>query len=396
VFYGWYIVTAGFIFAMSFGFFNSYGIFFLPIQGEFALSGTATSLVYSLAFGSFTAGNIVAGLIADRSGPRITGLLGTALVAVGFTLSSTANSILELYLYYGVIAGFGWAFLTISGTPSVMRWFIKKRGTAVSYSTAGSAIGVLLFPILFQALVSLFSWRGAFLASGGLALALMLPASIVIRKYPEQMGLKPYGYEEANNNQAKPEKSIPAKMALKTPIFWILYAAYFLGAFTVTAYVVHVVPYAVGSGTAATLAAVAVSFVGLGSLMGRLGGGRLSDIIGRMNSIWISYFSVSLGITILLLGHGVGYLYLASAFVGLGYGGLITSNAAAAGDIFGRGSISAVWGMLSTAFGMGGTVGPIVVAHLLDTFGGYATPFWLIAALGLVATGLIFTQRRVM
>ena len=394
VFYGWYVAIASFIFGISFGFFNSYGVFFLPIQRGFAVSETTTSLVYSLALGSYTVGGVLAGSIADRSGPRITGFLGAALLAGGLALSSTATSLLELYLYYGVIAGLGWAFVIMSGTPSVIRWFTKKRGTALSFSTTGSATGVLLLPVFLQTLVSFFGWRDAFLASGCVALALMVPASLVVRKNPEQMGLKPFGYDGTADGQAKPEESIRARKALKMPAFWILYVSFLFGGLSVTAYLVHIVPYSVENGTATALAAAAVSFVGLGSLVGRLGGGRISDNFGRMNSLSTYYFLTSSGVMVLLLNHGLYTLYFASLLVGIGYGGFITANAAAAGDIFGGGSISFIWGLLSTAFGIGGVLGPLAVGYLHDSLGNYIPSFWMIAIFELAASALVATHRR--
>jgi hypothetical protein len=46
-------------------------------------------------------------------------------------------------------------------------WFVRRRGIAAAAASLGLAAGSMVFPQLIDFLISLFGWRGAYLALAG-------------------------------------------------------------------------------------------------------------------------------------------------------------------------------------------------------------------------------------
>ena len=87
----------------------------------------------------------VAGYFVDKFGIRKLMTFGAICIALGWVLGGTiAKSPLDLYIYYGVIAGTGAGIIYISCVANAVKWFPDRRGLAVGLTAAGFGGGAAL------------------------------------------------------------------------------------------------------------------------------------------------------------------------------------------------------------------------------------------------------------
>ena len=155
LFYGYTLVAIAVgIQIIAWGTYNSFGVFFNPLLAEFGwsratLSGAASLSQMMVGFGAVLFGNL-----NDRFGPRLLVAGGGILAGLGYFLMSTTNSVWQLYLYYGVIAGIGLSGIDIILLSTTARWFIKRRGMMSGIVKMGTGIGILVMPIWLNFLIS--------------------------------------------------------------------------------------------------------------------------------------------------------------------------------------------------------------------------------------------------
>lgn len=83
-----------------------------------------------------------------------------------------------------------------------------------------------------------------------------------------------------------------------------------------------------------------------------------------------------------------------AALVYLCYGGGFGTMPAAAADFFGPKNAGAIYGAMIVAWSVGGVVGPLAIAGIVDSTGGFSTPFYLIAGLAVASVLLPVTTGR--
>src|SRR3990172_710600 len=196
LFYGWRIVGLGAIANAVGGGIYKYGfaIFFLPITKDLNLSRAATSLVFSLSGAEGAVEGPLAGWLVDKFGPRHILFGGALLTGLGYLLLAQINSFgAFLLVYVGVISlGFngGFAHTVITAVNS---WFVRRRGFAMSVTLSAFSLGGGILAPFLSFLVQRFGWRTASVV-GGLAIwALVMPASLGLKRSPESIGLAPDG-----------------------------------------------------------------------------------------------------------------------------------------------------------------------------------------------------------
>jgi MFS family permease len=133
------------------------------IQKEFKLTYTRASFVttaFALANG---AGQLPAGFLADRVGPRILitiGIVGVAIAGVFVGLSQTFVILLVCLVLMGLLAG-GYH---PAATPLISKSIPEQqRGRALGFHLIGGNTSFFLAPIIAGAIASIWGWRGSFL-----------------------------------------------------------------------------------------------------------------------------------------------------------------------------------------------------------------------------------------
>lgn len=412
-FYGWVVVATAFCVALvAYGIQYSFGVFLKPLSADFG-SRTLVSGVASLFMFSRGTLAILTGWVTDRYGPRIIVAIGGFFLGLGLILTSQSSAAWQLYLFYGLMGGFGLsvAFAPLVATAS--RWFVSKRGLAIGIVTAGIGVGLAVMPRLATDLIATYdNWSQPYIILGILALIIIIPGAFLLRRSPEEKGLLPLGKAEAiagdeeNLNTAKKENSLTSesagfslKDAARTRAFWLLLAMIIFWATCIQMAMMHIPSHATkGLGIPGVVAANFLAVIGISSIIGRLVMGAVSDRLGGKRTLVICLALQALAMFWLLRATDIWMLYLFAAVFGFAYGGCVPLLPVIAGEIFELKSIGAIVGVHMLGVAIGGAIGPLLAGYVFDVTQSYYFAFMvsgMCTILALILLAFIRAPRKV-
>ena len=265
-FYGWVIVAVAFVtMAIGVNARTSFSLLFPAILDEFGWDRATTAGAFS--FGFFVAALLgpVTGRLMDRRGPIWVMELGTLAIAAGLALASLATQPWQLYLTQGVLVGGGSTAVGYSGQALYLpNWFLRRRALAISIAYAGAGIGSIVLLPLVQSIILAAGWRTACLTLAALALVILAPLNLLLRRRPQDLGLTPDGDSASQAIARRSVHIVDATLAatswtlaaaLRTPRFWWLVLANAMAMYAWYAVQVHQTKYLLSIGIAPTLAA---------------------------------------------------------------------------------------------------------------------------------------------
>ncbi len=380
VFYGWWIVGAGFIVNTANGalVFHSFGAYVVLLEDEFGWSRTTFALAFALQRVESGLLGPVEGWAIDRFGPRKVMSTGVVIFALGFFAFSQVNSIATFYGAFLLIAlgsALG-SFLPV--TVAVVNWFNTRRAFALAMVSMGFAAGGLVQPGVVAMLESI-GWRQTAILSGVLVLVIGLPLSMLVRHRPEDYGMRPDGVA-VTSEEAPVEPGFTARQALRTRAFWCIALGHGASLLVLGAVMVHFVAHVEELGYSLSYAATMIMVMTIAMVIGQTFiGGLLGDRVNKRLTIVIALF-----------GHSVALILLAYATNGLMITGFVVINGLAMGtrgpliqamraDYFGRQSFGTIMGFSSLVMMTGMIAGPVIAGISYDRTGSYEFGFTLLA-----------------
>jgi MFS family permease len=391
IFYGWFIVGAGFLILFaSWGAFFSYSVFIIPLSDEFVWSRASTAGVASVSLLLFGAGSIASGRLVGRYGPLAVNFAGGLLVGGGLALSAAIRSLGELYFFNGLIVGLGlsagWAPLT----ATIARWFVRGRGLAMGIMSLGISMGMILLPPFSRFLITGWGWRRSFLILGLLSGSVMIVSALFLRKDPRAENTRSFGKIPVSaavgvDETAPPgEKDFSLSQAAFTRPFWVSFAGYFLWLTGFVMVSVHLAAFGVDRSLSPISAAFGISLMGLGSIFGKISLGIVSDRIGPQKVLALGLLIQAVAIFGLVASRSAAMIYLFSGIVGFGYGGTGPQMPVLAARLFGLAHLGTIFGVLILAGQIGGAIGPLLAGKIFDLTRSYFLGFSLggVAVLG--------------
>lgn len=394
-FYGWFNALLAFTSITTYGLFYSYGVFIEPLEAELQSPRAALSLVYTLELAAYCSFATPCGWFCDKYGPRKTLWLAALFIGGGTSLCSLATSVWHLCLFFGVIAAFGHSAIWVAPTSTINRWFIKRRGLAMGIALCGLGVGLLVVPPVTAHIIHLYNWKAAFIFLGALFFILNLTVGTFIRRRPEDMGLQPLGVKQGPSilkEISGSAKDFSVSETLRSHTFWRLYMVFLFCFAAEQMVLVHIVPYGRIVGIPTAQGALGLSFLGVGTIVGRLAMGALSDRIGRVASLIMCAGIESGAIFLILAVKGPPMLYSTMFILGLVYGGTAVICAASLGDFFGLTNIGAIMGVWATSGVFAGILGPLMAGIIFDVSGSY---FWAITIAGSACIGAVIAAASI-
>ena len=388
-------------------FWQGFGAFFDPIVEHFGWSRAITSAAVSLQRTESGMVSPFVGYFIDRFGPRSVMLVGILMTGAGFILLGRINSLWQFYSAFALITlgmSLGtWMVVTIA----VANWFVALRTRALALTSAGSALGGLLVPVVIW-LIATTDWRMALILIGVGFWVVGIPAAIVMRRRPEDHGLLPDGRADEKSEESgvesptdsdgapvreRAEANLTLRQALATRTFWQMALAMGSGQLLMSA-TVHQIPAITSFGFSRETAGVVMLAVSLMSLAGRIVSGFTGDWVDKRKVIAAALALQLVGT--LIFANTSTLLHLVGFVVcwGIGFGASIPVRYALLADYFGRRSFGSVMGIMMTVSGVFGIIGPVFVGWLYDVRGNYREPYVALALAVLVAIPLILTVTR--
>ena len=231
VFYGWWVTVAFSVMVfVSAGVRHAVGPFLKPMATDLGVDRGSFSLVIALGLFLYGAFMPWIGGLTDRFGARRITAAGSVLLALSLVLTAYCQNLWQLALVYGVLAALGLACTgPVVANAVVTRWFVRRRGTAVSLLGSAAMTGMSLLVPVVAWLIVMFDWRTAYMVLGAAVLVGMLPLCVfVVRDSPEEMGMRPDGDALVPGAPA----SVITRTALRTVAFWQLGGSFFTCGFS--------------------------------------------------------------------------------------------------------------------------------------------------------------------
>lgn len=396
VFYGWWVtIGCGLVVFVGVGIgFYVLPLFLNPLQEQRGWSNAQVSGATGLYFTVSGLTSAAIGRAVDRGDPRRYMLAGVVLLGLSLAVVGHVRALWQLYLVYPVMAA---AFAMAANLPTntiLTRWWISRRGRAMSVAFSFISLGGALFAPLGRRLLDTGGLELAAPVLGAVVVAVALPVILfVLVSDPADLGLEP------DDGRPAPAASTPAGdqrrawtpgEVVRTGAFWAILVGFLLVLVSQVGFLTHQVAF-LETRFSPSIAALAVSVTALGSATARIVVGGFADRVEKRR--------LAVGLVLLqacaVLGlqatadHAVS-LALVLVF-GFTMGNIFMMQALLVGEIYGITSFATVYGMTAAAGQSASGLGPILVGALEEATGGYRTPFLLTA--GMTALGALVLSR---
>ena len=399
LFYGYIVAGAGFItWFIGWGAYAlCFGVFFKPLLTEFHWTRAETSLAYSLSLFIQASLGIVMGWLTDRLGPRFVVAFFGSFLGWAFLLISRMETLWQFIVFYGLVGGIGASVLNIPIMATISRWFVKRRGLMTGIVQAGAGIGGFLLAPLSGWLILHYGWRTASIILGAATAALMILAGLFLIRDPGDIGLSPDGLGPkipqgagSFNKARQPSSPFTGRM-FKTAPFWMLAIVFASFGYFRSTFTAHTAAHVQDLGFSLSDGAHILAVIALASIIGRIGMGRLGDIIGTRRTVIASFALSSLVILWLILSGRLWQLYVFGIVYGFGWGAIAVLRFAITAEVFGLASVGFIMGILGFCESLAATFSSYFGGFLFDRSGSYKTAFIVCTAVSVL--GLVMSWR---
>jgi OFA family oxalate/formate antiporter-like MFS transporter len=418
----WTVIAGALLVQIILGTVYAFSVFVKPLQTEFGWDRTTTQWAFSLALATFAGVMIPAGRLQDRIGPRKVASIGGVLLGISFLLGAvlvSADRPWGLYLTYGLLGGAGIGFAYVCPIAAAVKWFPDKKGLITGLAVAGFGAGALFFAgpasILLLPpgesgeamglsqvlLVGLgisegagfgIGWRAFFVLHGIVCGGAVLLGATLLRNPPP--GWQPPATKPGAKKIRTPV-DVDWHDMLNTPLACMIWLTFIFGATSGLMAIGQWTPMMNAVLDGKTFApewmrgfgrfVETVGILAIFNALGRIFWGKVSDLIDRPRAMMIMFLFQGMAFMMLASAKTNTSIFLASAWVGLNFGGCFALFPSITADCFGTKNLGVNYGWIFTAYGVAGILGPVVGGVLFDVTGQYILAFVFAGTLCFVA-----------
>jgi hypothetical protein len=390
---GWRVVLACFlILTLLFGF-GLYGhaVYLAELQrlngwpGALISGASTLSLLLSNIFAIFTNELIV------RFGAKRLVLMGIAALAGSTALLATAATPLQLYVAFFLMS-FGWVGMgTVVTATVVSRWFVRRRGLAISLAFTGASFGGVVVTPLLLFLIDRSGFQAAMLTATAIIVAVLVPVAV------GWIGSPPAPALQANASLPVGASAAPGELSrakiVRGLAFWTISIPFALALLAQVGFIVHQIALLeprIGRAGAGG----AVSLMTFMAIVGRLGLGAVVDRFDPRFVAAASLFSQAAALSIILQSDLVSIVWPACAVFGLSVGTIITLPPLIIHREFDAPNFVVVMGLSNAVSGTFGALGPGLAGFARAWSGNYDAVLMLCIASELIGAAVVLKRGR--
>jgi OFA family oxalate/formate antiporter-like MFS transporter len=394
----WVVVAGALLIQLALGAVYAFSIFTSPLSDTLGCDSKSFQIlgIFSAAIAVFAVTMIFAGRLQDKRGPRIIATIGGLVYGASYVIAAySTESILMMYLSYGVIGGIGLGLGYVCPLAAVVKWFPDKRGLVTGIAVAGFGAGAFLFTQIGKWLIESTAdgLSNAFLYLGITFLFMVVGGAQLLKDPPQ--GWAPKGYvPKTNGGRANGE--FEWREMLRTKQFVMLFSMFLLSATAGLMMIANVKNLAQYLDTTGTLLVVAqfqtiAGVIALFNGAGRISWGKVSDMLGRAKTMKLMFLLQTL---ILFAAAGfffvrpsgeivqfAGLTALASG-VGFTFGGNFALFPSTTAEYFGTKNMGINYGLVFNGYGAAGVVGGLIPGIMATAEDGFV---WVFVATGIAS-----------
>lgn len=402
---GWTVLTAGLGINLALGILYTWSIFKQEIKesilsgdGRFDWDIASLNDPFAVCCLMFTLAMLAAGRLQDKVNPRLTAIFGGILTGAGLLATSQSTYLANWVMGFGVLTGLGLGFGYASATPPAMKWFpASKTGMVAGIVVAGFGLASVYIAPLATFLIGKYGLSNAMMIFGAAFLIVVCGLATLLVNPPQ--GYTPVEPKAKSKNVTTLPSSkvktedFPPSETIKTKAFFKLWFMFCVGSgagLIIIGSVAGMAKQSMGS-----LAWVVVALMAVGNASGRIVAGIVSDKIGRTRTLCAMLTFQGVIITSLIfIGEGNALLLVAAAtLIGFNYGTNLSLFPSATKDYFGMKNFGANYGLVFSAWGIGGFIFPRVSQMIVAKTGSPEAAYIMAAFLLFLSAGMTFVTR---
>jgi MFS family permease len=384
---GWWVTFGGMAMNLALGVLYAWSMFGKQLsepveRGGYGWSRTAATVPYTVAIACFAIMMVPAGRLQDRLGPRVVASVGAVLCGVGLMVASlgTAESVAPVVIGFGLLAGTGIGLGYAAATPAAVKWFgPERKGLITGLVVGGFGLAPVYIAPLSKYLLGTYGISRAFLILGvGFLVVAGAAAQLITNPPAVSASARAAGGASADRSWRE---------MLRTPAFYSLFIQYACAATAGLMIIGHIAKIvSTQSGGLIQAGFVFVLLLAVFNALGRVIAGLASDLIGRVSAMIVVFVIQALAMFFFhQLNSTAGFLF-GAAVVGFSYGACLSLFPATAADYWGTRNLGLNYGILFTAWGVGGVLGPLLAGRIADATGTYTTAYQVAGGLLSLAT----------
>jgi oxalate/formate antiporter len=359
-------------------------LFTRPLTTQLGVSLTQLQVTFSIFIVLQTFLSPLQGYLIEKFGPKLLLAAGAIMTGLSWVLASSADSLMSVYLTYGLLGGIGTGIIYVGIVGLMVAWFPDKRGMAAGVVAAGYGMGAVLstFPVTIS--IAKLGYRPTLLHFGLIFGAVAFLAALGMRQPPKNW-MADY---IARNRKTD---GIGSGEMLKTPVFWLMFVMMAMmstsGLMVISQMASFSRDFGIADATVLGMGALplALTIDRITNGLTRPFFGWVSDRIGRERTMFIAFGLEGIAMTLWLLTRENILLFVVfSGIVFFGWGEIFSLFPATLTDTFGEKHAITNYGFLYMAQGIGSIFGGPLAARLHEASGSWLPVFAVVISLDIL------------
>lgn len=367
---GWIVTMSGLFINLALGILYAWSVLkesisqSIQIGGEGSFDWDVISLndPYAVCILSFAFSMMFAGTLQDKKGPAFTAKIGGLLVGIGFIIASLSTNYHLWIIGFGLFGGTGIGFGYSATTPAALKWFSSaKTGLIAGIVVSGFGLAPVFIAPIATVLVKSFGLQSTMLIFGISFIIIVVGLAFFLQNPPEGFVAKDKPTKKEATNKpsvAMLAKDYGARVMLRAPEFYLMWIIFFIGSGAGLMTIGNISGMAKAS--LGSSAFIAVAIMAIGNASGRLVAGIVSDKITKnLTLLIILVFQTSLMFLSALFLNDTASAFiivLLATFIGFNYGTNLSLFPAFTKGFWGMKNFGLNFGILMTAWGLGGFI----------------------------------------
>lgn len=404
----WFYPISAFLFSLGLSVGSIWTIFYPYIQEHFNLQTVANIVLAStfLGVGAMIFGPITAGLIIDKYGPKIPGIIAAISVVSGYLIIAKMltfdswDSAMPLWYAGSFFIGFGMGIYGGTWSTTLAKWFPDKTGLVTGLGGSGNMAAAIVYSPIIAFMIRSSGFNSNIFILFAVVAFIMLSIIVIFWKNPSHsvtLNLLKKKIEKLKDKAPRPTRDFTLLEASRNPYFWILYTGFICASFAHMFFIQNVSLLIIegletSMGREQTLAVVVPVFLIIAGVAGTIGSFGWGFIMDKLGGPWktlpLLYFSSGVLMLLFYFIYGnIALIMIIGFLLYLAVQGEPTSHYAAVSYAFGRKHLGRIMTILQAfSVGIGISTGPFVGAYIKDVTKGYFWAIMIAVGLRMVAT----------